>query len=62
VNPAYSGICALIEFWKLQKALKVKVHLEGGWKPIIEFGEMSEQEKQTGTSFGNYIKKMFRSF
>lgn len=44
-----SGICVLIEIWKLQKALKVDIEFVG-WKPVVKFGELSEQEKETGIS------------
>ncbi|KAI6183756.1 Ribonuclease [Aphelenchoides bicaudatus] len=43
-----SGICALIEFWKLQKALKVSVKFEG-WKPKVSYGDFSDQEKESGS-------------
>lgn len=37
----------MIEFWKLRKALKISIHFQG-WKPQIKFGEMNEEEKQSG--------------
>lgn len=41
-----SGIGALIEFWKVTKALKIKVSWNS-WRPTISFGEKSKSEKET---------------
>lgn len=41
-----AGIGAIIEMWKVSKALKVKISFSS-WKPSIKFGEKSNSEKQT---------------
>lgn len=41
-----SGIGALIELWKVKKALKIKVSWTS-WLPSISFGEKSDSEKVT---------------
>jgi len=42
-----SGIGALIELWKVTKALKVKVTWSSSWLPSVSFGEKSDSEKVT---------------
>ncbi|XP_020892943.1 cleft lip and palate transmembrane protein 1-like protein isoform X2 [Exaiptasia diaphana] len=42
-----SGIGTLIEAWKLSKAVKLTIKFESGYKPLIQFGERSSQEKET---------------
>ncbi|KAI6197184.1 Ribonuclease [Aphelenchoides besseyi] len=42
-----SGIGALVEYWKLTRALKIQINMDG-WYPRLTFGELSAKEKQTG--------------
>jgi len=41
-----AGIGAIIEVWKVTKALKIKITFDS-WKPSIQFGEKSKSEKET---------------
>ncbi|KAI6228637.1 hypothetical protein M3Y99_01204300 [Aphelenchoides fujianensis] len=42
-----SGIGAVVEFWKLSRALKIRVEWADR-RPRLVFGELSEKERQTG--------------
>jgi len=42
-----SGIGALIELWKVTKALKIKISWQGSWLPSITYGERTDSEKVT---------------
>ncbi|KAI6194608.1 Ribonuclease [Aphelenchoides besseyi] len=42
-----SGIGALVEYWKLTRALKIHINMDG-WRPRLTFGELSAKEKETG--------------
>lgn len=41
-----AGIGAIIELWKVTKALKITIKFSS-WKPSIQFGEKSKSEKET---------------
>lgn len=41
-----SGIGALIEIWKVKKAFKMNINWNG-WRPLIEFGTITDKEQQT---------------
>lgn len=42
-----AGIGALVEFWKLRRALKVSLSW-AGWRPALRFGELNKEERETG--------------
>ncbi|CAB3992829.1 cleft lip and palate transmembrane 1 [Paramuricea clavata] len=42
-----TGIGALIEVWKVTKALKITIIWNGGRIPTLQFGEKTSQEKET---------------
>lgn len=42
-----AGIGSLIEIWKVAKAFKVEVKWEKGSRPMLQFGQRTEKEKET---------------